>query len=59
MVVDKDTLSWIVTVPVSDQNCKDAIERANIETLKFALKDKDLTKGKKDSLEIALRRKQK
>ena len=58
MKVDKKILSWLTTVPASDCNFKSQLKDANIKTMQEALKDKELSKLARKSIEIELRRKE-
>ena len=55
-MIDKNILSWLVTVPHSDIGFKSYLEEANIETIEEALKDKFVGKTKRIVLERKLRK---
>lgn len=55
-MVNKEILSWLVTVPHSDVNFKSKLSDSNRETIEEALKDKGIGKCKRKVLEIKLRK---
>jgi hypothetical protein len=55
-MINKETLSWLITVPHSDGNFKSNLEKANAETIKEALKDNSLGKTKRKVLESKLKK---
>jgi hypothetical protein len=55
-MIDKETLSWLITVPHSDGNFKGRLLNANAETIKEALKNNSLGKGKRKVLESKLKK---
>lgn len=58
-MIQKEHLSWIMSVPATDGNFKSHLEQTNQETIIAALKDQTIGKGKRQVLERKLRKLQK
>ncbi len=54
-MINKETLSWLITVPPCDINFQMRLKEANKETVEKALKDKSVNKTKRIALERRLK----
>lgn len=54
-MIDKQTLSWLTTVPASDNNFKNNLKQADKDTCIEALKDTGLTKTARKAIERRIR----
>lgn len=55
-MVNKENLSWLTTVPCSDQNFKIRLAESDIDTCKQALKCETLTKGSRKAIESRIKK---
>lgn len=54
--INKEILSWLITVPASDMNFKVNLQQANLETLQESLKNNSLSKLARKSIESRIKK---